>query len=163
MIYQNDDQLKRGCESILACEEGDVRVLNEPSFRDVLIDDLIYTAVFSPDPAIQEAAAFLIRRGAANLGIVPASIQSLYEAMGRKRSAGLPFRRSISGHHLPCGAGGIPGGNKRGCRSGYLRDRPLGDRLYQAKAAGVRLRCAGGSGQVRLARSGLLAGRPFSD
>jgi fructose/tagatose bisphosphate aldolase len=88
MIYQNEDQLKRGCESILACQEGDVRVLNEPSFREKLIDDLIYTAVFSPDPAIQEAAAYLIRRGAASMGILPASIQSLYEAMGRKEVRG---------------------------------------------------------------------------
>jgi len=88
MIYQNEDQLKRGCESILACQEGDVRVLNEPSFREKLIDDLIYTAVFSPDPAIQEAAAYLIRRGAASMGILPASIQSLYEAMGRKEVSG---------------------------------------------------------------------------
>ena len=88
MIYQNEDQLKRGCESILTCQEGDVRVLNEPSFREKLIDDLIYTAVFSPDPAIQEAAAYLIRRGAASMGILPASIQSLYEAMGRKEVSG---------------------------------------------------------------------------
>jgi fructose/tagatose bisphosphate aldolase len=88
MIYQNEDQLKRGCESILACQEGDVRVLDESSFKEKLIDDLIYTAVFSPDPAIQESAAFLIRRGAASMGILPASIQSLYEAMGRKDISG---------------------------------------------------------------------------
>ncbi|GAB6265082.1 MAG: class II fructose-bisphosphate aldolase [Methanothrix sp.] len=88
MIYQNEDQLKRGCESILACQECDVRVLDESSFKEKLIDDLIYTAIFSPDPAIQEAAAFLIRRGAASMGILPASIQSLYEAMGRKEISG---------------------------------------------------------------------------
>jgi len=88
MIYQNEDQLKKGCESILACKEGDVRILDESRFREELIDDLIYTAVFSPNPAIQEAAAFLIRRGAAHLGIMPASIQSLYEAMGRKEVSG---------------------------------------------------------------------------
>lgn len=97
MIYENEDQLKRGCKSILACEEGAVRVLDESRFRDLLIDDLIYTAVFSPDPAIQEAAAFLIRRGAASMGIMQASIQSLYEPLAEERSAGLPFRRSISG------------------------------------------------------------------
>ena len=53
-----------------------------------MIDDLIYTVVFSPDPATQEAAGFLIRRGAAALGIMSASIQSLYEAMGRKEVGG---------------------------------------------------------------------------
>ena len=88
MIYENMDQLKKGCELILAYDGGDVRVLNESRFREKLIDDLIYTAVFSPDPATQEAAGFLIRRGAATLGIMSASIQSLYEAMGRKELGG---------------------------------------------------------------------------
>jgi fructose/tagatose bisphosphate aldolase len=83
MIYENKDQLKKGCESILAIEGGDVRVLNESMFQEKLIDDLIYTVVFSPDPAIQEAAGFLIRRGAAAQGIRSASIQSLYMALGR--------------------------------------------------------------------------------
>ncbi|MBN1235154.1 MAG: aldolase, partial [Methanotrichaceae archaeon] len=88
MIYENMDQLKRGCESILACYDGDVRVLDEASFQEKLIDDLIYTVVFSPDPATSQAAGFLIRRGAAKLGILSASIQSLYEAMGRKELCG---------------------------------------------------------------------------
>jgi fructose/tagatose bisphosphate aldolase len=88
MIYENMDQLKKGCEFILACDGEDVRVLNESRFREKLIDDLIYTAVFSPDPATSEIAGFLIRRGAAGLGIISASIQSLYEAMGRKELCG---------------------------------------------------------------------------
>jgi fructose/tagatose bisphosphate aldolase len=88
MIYENFDQLKKGCESILAIVGGDVRVLNESRFREKLIDDLIYTVVFSPDPATSKAAEFLIRRGAASMGIMQASIQSLYEAMGRKELGG---------------------------------------------------------------------------
>ncbi|MEI6102836.1 MAG: class II fructose-bisphosphate aldolase [Methanothrix sp.] len=84
MIYENRDQLKKGCEFILAYDGRDVRVLNESRFQEKLIDDLISTAVFSPDPATSQAAGFLIRRGAARLGIISASIQSLYEAMGRK-------------------------------------------------------------------------------
>jgi fructose/tagatose bisphosphate aldolase len=88
MIYENMDQLKKGCEAILAYDGEDFRVLNESRFREKLIDDLIYTAVFSPDPATSQAAGFLIRRGAASLGIISASIQSLYEAMGRKELCG---------------------------------------------------------------------------
>ena len=88
MIYENKDQLKKGCESILTYEGGDVRVLNESRFQEKLIDDLIHTVVFSPDPATSEAAGFLIRRGAAAMGIMQASIQSLYEAMGRKELGG---------------------------------------------------------------------------
>jgi fructose/tagatose bisphosphate aldolase len=88
MIYENKDQLKKGCESILAFDGGNVRILDEDRFQSKLIDDLIYTVVFSPDPATQEAAGFLIRRGAAAMGIVSASIQPLYEAMGRKEVGG---------------------------------------------------------------------------
>jgi fructose/tagatose bisphosphate aldolase len=53
-----------------------------------LIDDLVFTAVFSPDPATSQAAGFLIRRGAAALGIISASIEPLYEAMGRREVGG---------------------------------------------------------------------------
>ena len=87
MIYENEDQLKKGCESILACEDSDVRVLDESRFREKLIDDLIHTTVFSSNPAIQESAAFLIRRGAANLAIVPASIR---KKMPLRRTGVLP-------------------------------------------------------------------------
>lgn len=88
MIYENKDQLKKGCEAILAIDEDEVRVLDEDRFQGKLIDDLIYTVVFSPDPATKEAAGFLIRRGAAALGILSSSIQTLYEAMGRKEVSG---------------------------------------------------------------------------
>ena len=88
MIYENKDQLKKGCESIFAIDEDDVRVLDEGRFQGKLIDDLIYSVVFSPDPATKEAAGFLIRRGAAALGILSSSIQTLYEAMGRKEVSG---------------------------------------------------------------------------
>jgi fructose/tagatose bisphosphate aldolase len=72
----------------MACEGGDVILLDQASFQQKLIDDLIFTAVFSPDPAARQAAAYLIRRGAAALGILSASIQSLYQAMGRKEVSG---------------------------------------------------------------------------
>ena len=72
----------------MAWEGGDVILLDQASFQQKLIDDLIFTAVFSPDPAARQAAAYLIRRGAAALGILSASIQSLYQAMGRKEVSG---------------------------------------------------------------------------
>ena len=88
MIYENKEQLKKGCEAILACDGGDVRILDDVRFQGKLIDDLIYTVVFSPDEDTKEAAGYLIRRGAAALGIVSASIQPLYEAMGKKEIGG---------------------------------------------------------------------------
>ena len=83
MIYENKNQLKKGCARILEVDGSDIRILNEEKLKDKLIDDLIYTAVFSPDLATQAAASWLIRRAAAALGIMSASIQPLYEAMGQ--------------------------------------------------------------------------------
>jgi len=88
MIYENKDQVKKGYEGILACDGDDVRVLDAERFQNKLIDDLIYTVVFSPDQATKEAAGWLIRRGAAALGIVSSSIQALYDAMGQKEVGG---------------------------------------------------------------------------
>jgi len=44
--------------------------------------------VFSPQQELREAACWLIRRAGAAIGILSASIQPLYEAMGRKEVKG---------------------------------------------------------------------------
>ncbi len=83
MIFENKDQLKEKCAPVVKLDGRDIHILDEAKLKNELIDDLIYTKVFSPDKATQEAACWLIRRAAHALGIVSASIQSLYEAMGR--------------------------------------------------------------------------------
>lgn len=88
MIYENKDQLKNKCAQIIQPDGGDVRILDEEKLKSELIDDLIYTAVFSPDKATADSACWLIRRTAAALGIISSSIQSLYEAMGRGEAKG---------------------------------------------------------------------------
>lgn len=88
MIYKDKGELQKEFAKIIQPEGNDVRILDEAELRSKLIDDLIYTAVFSPDKATQEAACWLIRRSGAALGIMSASIQSLYEAMGREELKG---------------------------------------------------------------------------
>jgi fructose/tagatose bisphosphate aldolase len=83
MIYEDKKQLQNECARIVELDGNDVRILNEAKFISELIDDLIYTAVFSSDQATQEAARWLVRRAGVALGIMSASIQPLYEAMGR--------------------------------------------------------------------------------
>ena len=63
---------------------GNIEIIEPENLKSFLIDALIYTAVFSPDPATQEVARWIIRRTGIALGIFPASIQSIYEAMGRE-------------------------------------------------------------------------------
>jgi fructose/tagatose bisphosphate aldolase len=83
MIYEDKKQLQNECAKIVEPDGNDVRILDEAKLKSELIDDLIYTAVFSPDQATQEAARWLIRRAGVACGIMSASIQPLYEAMGQ--------------------------------------------------------------------------------
>ena len=86
--YESIDQLKKGLEGTLKVSDGDVRVLDERSLRSSLIDDLVFTAVFSFQDDTRKAARWLIRRTGAAMGILSASILPLYEAMGRKEVSG---------------------------------------------------------------------------
>jgi len=89
MIYNTMKELKDGCAGILRIDGGNVIISNDDKLRSDLIDDLAYTAALSPDEATQRAARWLIRRAGATMGILSASIQPLYEAMGRKEVTGL--------------------------------------------------------------------------
>ncbi|MFA5322615.1 MAG: class II fructose-bisphosphate aldolase [Smithella sp.] len=88
MIYNDKNELQQKCANAIEIDGNDVHVLDEAELKAKLIDDLIYTAVFSSDKDTQEAACWLIRRAGAAFGIVSASIQSIYEAMGRGELSG---------------------------------------------------------------------------
>ena len=88
MICDNIDLLKKAMEGVLTIEGNDVRVLDEKRLRETLIDDLIRTAVFAPGEETRAAARWLIRRSASAMGVRSASIQGLYEAMGRGEASG---------------------------------------------------------------------------
>ncbi len=64
-------------------------VRRDPSgFRSRTVDALACAAVFEKEPAAREEARRAIRRAAAVLGILPASIQELYMAIGRGEVSG---------------------------------------------------------------------------
>ncbi|MCX5825631.1 MAG: class II fructose-bisphosphate aldolase, partial [Deltaproteobacteria bacterium] len=88
MICDNIGLLKKAMEGVLTIAGNDVRVLDEKRLRKTLIDDLIRTAVFAPGEETRAAARWLIRRSAAAMGVRSASIQGLYEAMGRGKASG---------------------------------------------------------------------------
>ncbi|MBN2254764.1 MAG: class II fructose-bisphosphate aldolase [Deltaproteobacteria bacterium] len=88
MQYESIQQLNQAIEGILEVRGSDVAVLDEGKLKDALIDSLVYTAVFAEDTTLRDQARWLIRRAGASLGIISASIQTLYEAMGRKEVSG---------------------------------------------------------------------------
>ncbi|MCX5842686.1 MAG: aldolase, partial [Deltaproteobacteria bacterium] len=85
---ENVGQLKKSLAGILEIVDGDISVLDVGKLRSFLIDDLIFTALFSPQEEARKAARWLIRRTGAALGIFSTSIHPLYEAMGRKEVTG---------------------------------------------------------------------------
>lgn len=88
MILKNSDQLKNALKGLLQVEGRNVRVLDEEGLVEKGIDDLVYAAVFSPDERIMQMSRWIVRRAGSALGIIPASIQALYEAKGRGEASG---------------------------------------------------------------------------
>ena len=88
MIYENPDRLKQALQGVLAVKEDKCEILSEKKLREELIDDLIQTAVFASAAEARKAARWLIRRSAGAAGVYVASIQGLYEAMGRGEVSG---------------------------------------------------------------------------
>ncbi len=88
MICESTDMLKKTVDGVLALDGNHVRILDEERLRRERIDDWIWTAVFAPEERTRAAARWLIRRAGAAAGIRSASIQGLYDAMGRGEVAG---------------------------------------------------------------------------
>lgn len=65
-----------------------MHVVGEDDLRDDCIDTLIYNAIFNPKKEVIDRTRLVIKQLAANLGIKSASIQGLYEAMGKAECAG---------------------------------------------------------------------------
>ena len=89
MMYQSPDQLLRDLSGVLEFKGGHVeKVLDASRLRQEAIDNLIYTAVFAAGDDLRAQALGAIRESARLLGIRPASIQGLYDAMGRGEVSG---------------------------------------------------------------------------
>jgi fructose-bisphosphate aldolase, class II len=83
MIFSSIDQMNRAITGILKIEGDNVHILDESKLRGSLIDHLVYSAVLSGEDGVKQAARWIIRRAGVTLGVLPSSIQVLYEAMGR--------------------------------------------------------------------------------
>jgi hypothetical protein len=69
-------------KDVVSITDGIVVVKNMNGLRDIM-DDLIYAAVFETDSARKDSLLTLVKEIAKAAGAVPASIQGLYEEMGR--------------------------------------------------------------------------------
>ena len=85
-LLSNSD-LGQGAGGVFEISADGVKVRDEKKLREELIDRLVETAIFGePEAALK--SKWIIRTAAEELGVVPSSIQGLYDAMGRGEAAG---------------------------------------------------------------------------
>jgi len=72
----------KGLKDFVEIKDGIVSVKDSSGLRNIM-DGLIYNAVFEPDDEKRNALFILIKEAAKACGVVPASIQGLYEEMGK--------------------------------------------------------------------------------
>ncbi|MGD0282152.1 MAG: class II fructose-bisphosphate aldolase [Dissulfurispiraceae bacterium] len=72
----------QGLMDAIDIKNGSVTVKDKSAVRSVM-DVLVYAAVFEPDDEKKKALLILVKEIAKACGVVPASIQGLYEDMGR--------------------------------------------------------------------------------
>lgn len=88
MGYKTMQDVSDSMKGIAEIKDNRVRILNEASVRDNLIDKLVFNAVFNKDAELGNKIRWLIRAIAHELGARSASIQGLYDAMGRGEAGG---------------------------------------------------------------------------
>ncbi len=82
-VAGSSEELRSMISAALSAGGKGVEIKDEKLLREKVIDDLIYTAVFSESETVREEAKVIIRDVANQTGAVPASIHELYIAMGR--------------------------------------------------------------------------------
>lgn len=82
MKYTSVPDLLADSRSCLQLNNGSVTVSDPQRFREAILDRLAHSAVFG-EPEVQDAARWLIWEAAWDLGVKPASIDSLYQARAR--------------------------------------------------------------------------------
>ncbi|MBI2931175.1 MAG: class II fructose-bisphosphate aldolase [Planctomycetes bacterium] len=93
--YTNLETMKgalQGCVKI----DGSATVTDRKAFVEKKLDELVHTAVFADDEFIRNAARWIIRCAANQLGAVSASIQTLYDAVGQGKARGF----TVPAHNL---------------------------------------------------------------
>ncbi|GAB6072444.1 class II fructose-bisphosphate aldolase [Venenivibrio stagnispumantis] len=82
-IAKNLEELNQIVNQAVEISDSKVKIKDENKLRESVIDDLIYTAVFSENEDVKEEAKYLIREIANEFGAIASSIHDLYMAMGR--------------------------------------------------------------------------------
>ena len=101
MLFNSVEEIYSSTGSISKID-GSLRVNDAAALRREGIDRLIYNAVFNENNAIRAETRWVIKSTAASLGVKLASIQGLYEAMGRGEATRPNAAGGGKGVHRAC-------------------------------------------------------------
>ena len=118
MLFASEEEVTDRLKGVLGLNNGSVTLENTEQLRENLIEILVENSIFNQSNEIKGLSRYLIKLAALELGIVPSSIQGLYEAMGRGEYSGFTVPalntrgltydmcRAIfrSAHKINCGA-----------------------------------------------------------
>jgi len=89
MLYTTKEDLLKNIKGIIDIQKGgDVSIANKEALKNKAIDKIVYNAVFNSDTNLRDISRWLVRAAGNALGNVSSSIQSLYDAMGRREYKG---------------------------------------------------------------------------
>ena len=88
MRYQSTKELEDSLKNVAEVKDGRIKVINETAARGAFLDRLLFNAVFNENAEIMGRSRWLVKAIAYDLGVRSASIQGLYDAMGRGEVTG---------------------------------------------------------------------------
>ncbi|MCK9615670.1 MAG: class II fructose-bisphosphate aldolase [Candidatus Omnitrophica bacterium] len=86
MVYQNEAQIFDG--KTLVEKDGKIEIKNPDFFRKKIVDDLIDTIILSDSNHLKRLCYFVAYNAGLAFGVIPSSIQGLYEARGKGAFSG---------------------------------------------------------------------------
>ena len=88
MIFTGKEELAHHLKSMVSLSNGSVHLENADKLRGTPLDTLVKNSVLNPNTEIRGNCRHIIKSVAQELGIIPASIQDLYEARGHGKNKG---------------------------------------------------------------------------
>jgi hypothetical protein len=88
MIFSGKEELAHHLTSMVSLSNGSVHLENADKLRGASLDTLVTNSVLNPNAEIRGNCRHIIKSVAQELGIVPASIQDLYDARGHGKNKG---------------------------------------------------------------------------
>ena len=88
MLLSGKEELTQHLKGLVNLSNGSVHLENADKLRGAPLDTLVKNSVLNPNSEIRGHCRHIIKSTAHELGIIPASIQDLYEARGRGENKG---------------------------------------------------------------------------